>query len=89
MSNQPRREFRPFADERLRGNAVGANDDARSSRGVRSPPNRGYSPMPLPPMMMPEYFDGMPYFCDEDGPMMMMEGDGDGDYYYDNGMYQF
>jgi len=89
MDNQRRREFRPFADERLRGNAVGANDDARSSRGVRSPPNRGYSPMPLPPMMMPEYFDGMPYFCDEDGPMMMMEGDGDGDYYYDNGMYQF
>ena len=87
MDNQRRREFRPFADERLRGNAIGANDDARSSRGVRSPPNRGYSSMPPPSMMMPEYFDGMPYFRDEDGPMMMMEEDGD--YYYDNGMYQF
>ena len=37
--------------------------------------------------LMPEYFDGIPYFRDEDGPMMMMEEDGD--YYYDNGMYQF
>ena len=98
MDNRRRREFRPLADERLRRNAVGANDDARSSRGVRSPPNRGYSSLPPPPpppppslgtnaMMMPDHFDGMPYFRDEDGPMMMMEEDGD--YYYDNGMYQF
>jgi hypothetical protein len=98
MDNERRREFRPFADERLRGNAIGVDDDVRSSsRGIRPSPNRGYSSSSsfLPPpfeetnaIMMPEYYDGMSYFHNEDEPMIIIM-DEEVDCYYDDGMYEF